>query len=427
MKSKQFKPLIPGFYLKKFVVIVLAATTWAPACILPVHADDAKADAAAPSIDPQVSALVHRVADFYKGMNTVSLTMQTDLHVKHNDQSQDSTITYSVKFEKPNRIRYETITGRPKTLGICDGSQVSLFVDSLNKYRTAKMPADINQALAITTGGMSSLSLLNCMIAPDPYEMMMDGVTKASIVGSEKIDGTDTQHVRFEQKDVNWDIWFESDKTPWIRQVIPDVKDMMAKRHGDVDLAFKFTFKDGTANPTIAAADFKFVPPPGATEIVANAPGGEGSDAPHPLMNKPAPDIKLDTVGGGKFDLASHKSKDVVVLDFWATWCPPCRRSLPILAEVTKKYAGKDVQIYAVNEQEDPQKVQDFLKAQGLSLNVALDRNGDAGSAYKASAIPETVIIGKDGVVHAVHIGFSPDIKEKLSNDIDAALGAKSP
>jgi thiol-disulfide isomerase/thioredoxin len=140
---------------------------------------------------------------------------------------------------------------------------------------------------------------------------------------------------------------------------------------------------------------------------------------PESLKGEAAPDFSLKTPGGQEVALASDKGS-VVVLDFWATWCGPCVASLPKIDALAKEHS--DVKFYAVNIRESAEKVNKFMEAKNLSLPVLLDKDGSVAKAYLASAIPQTVVIGKDGVVQAVFIGFDPEQGEKaLADAIEAA------
>ncbi len=105
--------------------------------------------------------------------------------------------------------------------------------------------------------------------------------------------------------------------------------------------------------------------------------GGGGEEAPSPLLGKPAPDVSLKLLeeGKGEFKLKEHKGEHVVMLDFWATWCGPCVKELPILSEVAEAYKDKGV-VCAVNQQEEPAEIRTFLKEKKLKLTVALDSSG---------------------------------------------------
>jgi len=149
-------------------------------------------------------------------------------------------------------------------------------------------------------------------------------------------------------------------------------------------------------------------------------------EGPHPLLGKPAPTFTLDVLGGTKVNLADLKDKQIVVLDFWATWCPPCRKALPILVEVTDAYKDKGVTFYAVNIQESPEAIKAFLDKMGIKCNVALDKEGEAATKYKVQGIPQSVVIGKDGTVEAVHVGLAPDLKEEFKKELDTLIAGKS-
>jgi len=144
---------------------------------------------------------------------------------------------------------------------------------------------------------------------------------------------------------------------------------------------------------------------------------------PHPLNGAPAPDFSLQNLQGAPVTLADHLGKDVVVLDFWASWCPPCRKGLPILNTVAERYGDKGVAVYAVNIREGQSLVSEFVAKNKLTLNVLLDDTGIVAEDYGVSGIPQTVIIDRAGTIRAVHVGVSPfGFEKSLTADIDAAL-----
>lgn len=143
------------------------------------------------------------------------------------------------------------------------------------------------------------------------------------------------------------------------------------------------------------------------------------------LVGKPAPAISLDLLDGGKFNLADHKDKNIVVLDFWATWCPPCRMSMPILVRVLDKYKDKGVVFYAVNEADEPDSIRAFQKKLDLKFAVALDKDKSVARKYALEGIPQTVIVGKDGTVQAVHVGVGPELDKQLTKELDTLIAGK--
>ena len=158
--------------------------------------------------------------------------------------------------------------------------------------------------------------------------------------------------------------------------------------------------------------------PEGDFEIEAPAPE-RASDS---LVGSPAPSVKANLLDGTEFDLSQHKGK-VVVLDFWATWCGPCVRALPELMEATSSFPKNKVAFVAVNQGEKAKQIKKFLKQKKWeSLSVALDPKSVAGKRFKVEGIPQTVIIDKQGKVRHVHVGFSPNIGNRLKKEIQTLL-----
>jgi len=140
---------------------------------------------------------------------------------------------------------------------------------------------------------------------------------------------------------------------------------------------------------------------------------------------KAAPDFSLTTLDGKPVKLSDMKGK-VVVLDFWATWCPPCRKSLPHLQKVSadKELADKGLVVWAVNAREDKEKVQKYLDDNKLTFTVPMDP-GKTLTDYKVQGIPTTVIVGRDGNVKNVFVGFGEGSEKPIDDAITAALGDK--
>jgi thiol-disulfide isomerase/thioredoxin len=163
-------------------------------------------------------------------------------------------------------------------------------------------------------------------------------------------------------------------------------------------------------------------PPPGARPGAPNGPAAAAQGRPaDALVNQPAPEIKLGMLDGGDFKLSDHKGK-IVIVDFWATWCGPCIAAMPVLLKVADQYKDKGVILVGSNQGEDKPTVNEFLKEKEWNLQVAMDPDNESGNAYKVTGIPQTVIVGKDGVVKKVHVGFRPDLEELLKKELDEIL-----
>ncbi len=143
-----------------------------------------------------------------------------------------------------------------------------------------------------------------------------------------------------------------------------------------------------------------------------------------------APDFTLSTLDDQEVTL-SELCGSVVVLDFWATWCPPCRMALPKLQEFANwaEQEGVDVKVYAVDTWErvrgndqKRQKVQQFWQRQGFTMPTLMDYDNTVAQAFEVEPIPHTVVIGPDGKIWKVHVGFNPGMVEVLKQETAQAL-----
>lgn len=142
------------------------------------------------------------------------------------------------------------------------------------------------------------------------------------------------------------------------------------------------------------------------------------------LKGKPAPDFELTTLDGGTVKLSDQKGK-VVLLDFWATWCPPCVAALPHVQKVAtdKELAEKGLVVWAVNAGEQKAKIEAFLKKNNYTFTVPMDSKTTTLKAYGIEGIPTQIVVGKDGKIVHVGVGFAGEEGNKtLDQTIKTAL-----
>lgn len=133
-----------------------------------------------------------------------------------------------------------------------------------------------------------------------------------------------------------------------------------------------------------------------------------------------APALHLPAIEG-EVDLSKLEGK-VVYLDFWASWCDPCRDSFPWMAELKDKYAAQGLEIVAVNLDKDRATAEKFLHNMKVNFIVAFDTSGDTAAQYKLRGMPGSYLIGRDGNIHASHLGFRDKDKQKLEAAIEKLL-----
>ena len=134
-----------------------------------------------------------------------------------------------------------------------------------------------------------------------------------------------------------------------------------------------------------------------------------------------APSFKLPA-RTGSVSLDSLRGH-VVYLDFWASWCGPCRASFPWMTGLDKKYGAKGLEIVAVNLDKDRALADAFLAEYPAPFTIAFDPKGSTAQAYGVSAMPSSFVIGKDGKILLRHAGFDPQRTAKVELQIEEALG----
>jgi thiol-disulfide isomerase/thioredoxin len=133
-----------------------------------------------------------------------------------------------------------------------------------------------------------------------------------------------------------------------------------------------------------------------------------------------APDFKLqgetDTV-----KLTDYKGK-VVLLDFWASWCEPCRLSFPWMNEIQKRYEPMGFEVIAINLDKDRTLVEDFLSKTAVAFTLAFDPEGEVASRYDLKGMPSSFLIDKHGRILLSHVGFFHSEQDKREREIKKAL-----
>jgi len=136
-----------------------------------------------------------------------------------------------------------------------------------------------------------------------------------------------------------------------------------------------------------------------------------------------AKDFSLTNLEGKTVKLSDYKGK-IVVLDFWATWCGPCRESLPHMQELVNQYKGKDVEFFFVNTMENnkPEEIKklvsQFISKNKFNINVLYDINNQTSKNYKVNGIPTEIIIGKDGNIISRSVGYDGNLGALIAENL---------
>lgn len=140
-------------------------------------------------------------------------------------------------------------------------------------------------------------------------------------------------------------------------------------------------------------------------------------------IGQPAPDFDLPGAKG-PVKLAALRDK-VVYVDFWASWCGPCKQSFPWMNEMQTKYGAQGLTIVGINVDKKRADAEGFLKGTPANFTVAYDEKGGTPTAYQIKGMPSSYLIDRNGKVIATHAGFRPEEAAALEAKLRAALGLK--
>ena len=139
------------------------------------------------------------------------------------------------------------------------------------------------------------------------------------------------------------------------------------------------------------------------------------------LEGQVAPDFALKSSTGENLRLSEYRG-DVVMINFWATWCGPCRQEMPLLDELYSRYNRVGFNLLGVNIDDDSRRAMQMVEELGVNFPVLFDARKEVSKLYEVEAMPVTVIVDRSGTVRYVHHGYKPGYEDKYLEQIRSLL-----
>jgi len=383
-------------------------------------------------MDPQVETLLRKVDAYLSGLSSFEVEVELHVQVRRGDIQQEFREFGVFSVSKPNRLAQVTKKGLFSPTVISDGTYVTTYSPAMHQYQKRPAPKTFDELFVFGEEAGSSLRsalpTVQAMVAKKPYDVLVKGVKKAEYLGKETLRDTSCHHLKLIQRDIDWEFWIADGDKPIIYRMKPDLTRMLAQSRRalpnapqeQVDQSWELL--NWQENVVFPASRFRFQAPADAEEVDTFR---RDEAADHPMVGREAPDFKMELLDGegGQADFTRLKGKKIIILDFWATWCGPCRSAMPIIDDVARQFEDRGVVLYTVNATDTPEKIRQFMQELGLKAAVALSQDQKVFQDYGVQGIPHTVIIGMDGIIRRVHVGFSKELRKNLSRDLEEIVG----
>jgi peroxiredoxin len=422
-------------WLIPITVMLVGAGIYIAASVRAQSTDDEHAQHAEPAprkpaiATPAAKTVLDTLDKAYGDLTNLKLVGKLSIDADVGGRVQQSDAGFEATFESPNRFRQTTDND---SVSGFTGEQAFIFLPRRNVYVAKALPKEkiTDNALPQPLGNVLSSqnpSLLMA-ISKAPSEALTRGYDTIDKVTDIAIDGV--AHVALVMKsDSEVATVLIDPGTTLIRRFTSDLRPLMIARGADAVKKAEFVVDYTTVTVNAAPADnasdaFAWTPPDGARDITNNLQELSNTDAAaQAMVGKPAPDFTLDSLEGPQTKLSALKG-NVVILDFWATWCGPCIMAMPELSKYHDELKDKPVKLIGVNVGERKPQVAKFVKQHKVTFPIVLDTTETTAESFSVSGFPTTFIIDKEGVIRKVINAYAPGRNDRtIRQTVDQLLG----
>ncbi len=384
------------------------------------------------------SEVLERMVAAYHEARSYQDSGQVRLHFSKPDDAKQPAVDqewdYSIAFVRPNQLRLHVY----QATVVCDGKKLhaALNLDEVRSQifeATAPKKLEAQQLFesdpllgqVLTQGGAAGPPLiLPLLLEEAALDPVLEGAEKPTLLPPEKADGELCYRVEAKRADGRLVFWIDQKNFTLRRIEYPTdefAKGVKEKEGRIADLSLTVEFTGAKLNADIEAEAFQFESPENARLV-------EQFLVPPPLLGERIAEFKFRGLDGQEVTRDSLSGK-VAVIDFWATWCEPCLKSLPNLQKVADRYADNEKIVFLAvsvdNNQVSDDVVRQTFNDAKLSLPIARDPDIAARTAFLVESLPTMVIIGPNGVVQDYENVFDPELAENLPPMLEKLLSGQ--
>jgi len=361
--------------------------------------------------EPQVREILNRTGETYRELKSCRFITLKKYELVRNSKVVMGEDRISLAMVKPGQYRLEMKDPLKEVLLVSDGETTWTYLPKTKSYTKQQVSfSDDERQLedqgddtdVLTTSRKSLVGIYTGLVRYADSARLLK--SESIRVGSQKLD---CFVIELSAAGGKHQLWIDKERFLVMRHKEHSVVKMDG-REGMYESTLQWEIADLRFQPE--ANFFTFQPPSGATEVAAlNLPGEHTIEA-----GKKAADFLLRDLQGSDVRLRDLHGK-IVVLDFWATWCPPCRKELPEVVKLYEQYRDQDVAVFGISD-ESSGIVKKYLSGNKFTLPVLVDEHKSVGRMYGAHAIPTLVVIDREGIIRVHKVGG------QSANELRAAL-----